>query len=102
MRCFSPHDVSDILRETQKRTGKSDGQIVRETGVNKGTWRNIKRGRCATAAYIFLEFYHRYAEMRDVVDEYLDLKSIKQQQTKVHSPHVSPSVASTQGSPIRL
>jgi hypothetical protein len=101
MRTVSPHDVCDILLEVQKRTGKSDAAIVRETGLHKETWRNIKRRRHATTAAVFIEFFQRYAEVRAVVDEHLDLKS-KQQQTKVHSPHVSPSVASTQGAPIRL
>lgn len=104
-RSVSPHDVCEIIVEGVKRAGKSGNQIVRETGLNKETWRNIKRKRHATNAAVFIEFFRRYPEVRDVIDEYLDLKTMTKAKQKTPSeklPNVSARLPLPHGEAIRL
>jgi hypothetical protein len=100
MRTVSPHEMCDVLVKGIDRTNKSDRAISRETGTNYETVRNIRKRRHAPTAAVFFEFLLRYAEVRDVVDEYLHLKTKQQLTQKV--PNVSPSVAHPQGASIRI
>jgi hypothetical protein len=75
VKTISSMDISELLASGLKRTGKSRLAIARETGISYQTLRNIFKRRHATNAATFLEFQLRYAEVRDVVDEYLDLKA---------------------------
>lgn len=100
MRTVSPHDICDVLIKGIDRTRKSDRAVSRETGMHYETVKNIRKRRHAPTAAVFFEFLLRYAEVRDVVDEYLDLKS--QQQSPRKAPDVPSSISLPHGEAVRL